>query len=111
MKNILSERQLLSKKELAARWGVAEGTIDIKVKEGIITPVKGLPSPIRFNIEDVLEVEGSDQGKLSFTERRKLERENKDLKERLTTLENENTELKEYVKSIIGTGVRFINVS
>lgn len=57
MKKTLSERQLISKKELAARWGVAEGTIDSKIKEGIIKPVKGPPSPIRFNIEDILNVE------------------------------------------------------
>ena len=63
--------KLLTKKDLAARWDVTTTTIDRWVKDGIISPVKGLPS-VRFNLEHVLKLEGTEIGRLSPLERKRL---------------------------------------
>ncbi len=104
------EDKLLTKKDLAGRWQVTTTTIDRWMADKIISPVKGIPS-IRFSLQHILELEGVELDRLSPLERRKLEKEKAELEQKIVALENENTELKEYVKSIIGTGVRFINVS
>lgn len=104
------EDKLLTKKDLAGRWQVTTTTIDRWMADKIISPVKGIPS-IRFSLQHILELEGVKLDRLSPLERRRLEKEKAELEQKVIALENENTELKEYVKGIIGTGVRFINVS
>lgn len=103
------EVSLLSKKILANRWEVSTTTIDRWVLDGVISPVKGLPS-VRFNLNHILELEGTDISKMSPLERRRLEKEIKELENKKNELEKENQELKDYVKNIIGNGVKFIDV-
>lgn len=103
------EEKLLTKKDLVVRWQVSIATIDRWISDGVLTPVKGLPS-VRFTLKHILELEGVKIDKFSPLERKRLEREKAELEEKLLTVQNENTELKEYVKSIVGNGVRFINV-
>lgn len=101
--------KLLTKKNLAERWGITTKTLDAWVKDGVISPVKGLPSP-RFNLEHILKLEGTEISKLSPLERRRLLKEIEDLKLENKLLAGENKELKNYVKLILGQGVKFINV-
>lgn len=74
------EKTLLSKQELAERWEISISTLDRRIKDGIIKPIKGFKSP-RFHINDILKAEGTDVSKMSPFERRKLERRIKQLEE------------------------------
>lgn len=103
------EEKLLTKKNLATRWQVTIGTIDRWMNDGVLTPVKGLPS-VRFSLQHILELEGVKLDKFSPLERKRLEREKEELQHEVESLKKENTELKEYVKAIVGNGVRFINI-
>lgn len=103
------EEKLLTKKDLAERWQVATITIDRWVADGVVTPVKGLPS-IRFSMQHILELEGVEIGKFSPLERRRLEKQMEELKNTLEDLETKNIELKDYVRNVVGSGVRFIDV-
>lgn len=102
--------KMWTKQDLADRWDVTTVTIDRWVKDKIISPIRGIPS-IRFNPAHILELEGTEISKLSPLERRRLLREIKDLETKNNELKKENEELKEYVKTIIGHGVRFIDIS
>lgn len=73
------EGKLLTQQDLAKRWQVDVTTITNWRKEGIITPIKGIPS-IRFTEQQILELEGIKLDKLSPLERRRLEKENEELK-------------------------------
>lgn len=99
--------KLLTTKDLAERWQVSTTTVNRWVDDGVIPPVKGLPSK-RFRLEDVLKLEGTEIGKLSPLERKRLLKEIKGLKETNRELKKENEELKDYVKLIFGNGMKFI---
>lgn len=101
--------KLLTKKDLAERWGITTKTLDVWINDGVISPVKGLPSP-RFNLEHVLRLEGTKISKLSPLEKRRLEKEIQELTDRITKLEKENMELKEYIRNILVEGARFIGI-
>jgi hypothetical protein len=73
--------KLLTKKDLAERWQVSERTIDDYRLSGIITPIKGLPC-IRFNPQYIAEIEGVTLEKFSPLEKRRLEREIEEWKQR-----------------------------
>lgn len=85
------EGKLLTQQDLARRWQVDVSTITNWRKEGILTPAKNIPS-IRFTEQYITEMEGIKLDKLSPLERRRLERENKELR-----LENQR------MKGIIAT--------
>ena len=102
--------KLLTKKDLAERFRVTTTTIGRWVDDGIIPYVKGLPS-LRFRLEDILELEGTEISKLSPLERRRLLKEIETLETKNKELEKENEDLKEYVKMILGHGIRFIDTS
>lgn len=74
--------RLLTKKELANRWQVSEKAIDNWRKDGTVTPCKGIPS-IRFSLQHIAELEGVKLEKFSPMERKRLERENEELKIKL----------------------------
>lgn len=103
------EEKLLTKKDLAKRWQVTTTTIDRWVADKVITPVKGLPS-IRFSMQHILELEGVKIDKFSPLERRRLEKQIKELETKADDFEKANTELRDYVRSIIGNGIRFVDV-
>ena len=86
------EKTLLSKKELADWWSISISTLDRRIKEGTIKPIKGHKVP-RFNIYDVLKAEGADVSKMSPFERRRLEREIEELKEERDKLLEEKREI------------------
>jgi hypothetical protein len=64
--------QLLTKKDLAARWQLTEQTINQYVKEKRITPVKGLPC-VRFNLQHIMKLEQTEIERYSLTEFRNIE--------------------------------------
>lgn len=99
--------KLLTKKDLAERWDVTTTTIDRWVNDGIISPIKGIPS-IRFNLEHVLRLEGTEISKLSPLERKRLLKEIEQLKEEKEELKKENEELKDYVRLVFGQGIKFM---
>ncbi len=65
--------QLLTKKDLAEKWQVSMPTIDNYISDGIITPIKNIPS-IRFNPQYIAELEGVKLEKHSPLEWRRMER-------------------------------------
>lgn len=93
------DQQMLSKKQLAERWKVSIATVDRRVREKFITP--SLKNPIRFNIEDVLRAEGTEVGKLSPFERRRLEQEKAELEQRVVELEEENRIIKSKITNSV----------
>lgn len=101
--------KLLTKQDLAKRWDVTTVTIDRWVNDGVISPVKGIPS-IRFNPEHVAKLEGTEISRLSPLERKKLEKEVASLEDKIKELEKENEELKDYVKAVFSQGARFMNI-
>lgn len=101
--------KLLTKKDLAERWQVSITTINRWVDDKVITPVKGIPS-IRFNPYHILELEGVKIDRLSPLERKKLEKEIQELKDRITELEKENTEMQEYIRHVFTGASRFIGI-
>lgn len=70
--------KLLTQQNLAERWQVDVSTIKNWRQDGIIQQAKGIPA-IRFTEQHILELEGVKLDKLSPLERRRLEREIKEL--------------------------------
>lgn len=94
------EQTLLSRKDLATRWGVSTATVDRRVREGKLTPVKGFKTP-QFNLYDILKIEGTDTSKLSPFERRRLEREKAELEQKVMELEEENRNIKKQLTNMM----------
>lgn len=87
------DKTLLSRQDLAERWGLTVKTIEKYETDGIISRVKGIPTP-RYSLESVSKIEGLEElNPMSPTERKKLER-------KINSLENElnvkNELLKKY---------------
>ena len=94
------EQTLLSRKDLAERWGVSTSTVDRRVREGLITPVDGYKTP-QFNLFDVLKVEGTDTSKMSPFERRRLEKEIKELEEENSRLREEKEQMRRQLTNVV----------
>lgn len=89
------DHKLLTKKDLAERWQVSEETIDRYRKEGIITPINALPA-VRFNLEHIMELEGTKLERFSPLEKRRLERE-------LQSMKTENEKMQRALAEILNT--------
>ncbi|MBI6110907.1 histidine kinase [Clostridium perfringens] len=98
----MEQKILLTKKELAARWGCTPKYIDNLRAEGVISTVKGLPAP-RFNIQHILEIEETKIESFSPLERRRLERE-------IQALREENQQLKGVLSNILAESSKVINL-
>lgn len=94
------QQQLLSKKETAKELGISISTLDRRVKEGLLTPVKGHKTP-KFNVYDVMKVAGTEVDRLSPFERRRLEREKSELEQRIVELEEENRSIKRQLTNVV----------
>lgn len=97
----MTEKQLLTKKDLAERWGVSEKAIDNWRKEGVVKEVKGIPV-IRFNLEHIRALEGTTLEPFSPLERKRLERE-------LETIKKERDELKGIISNILVESSKVVN--
>ena len=78
---------LLTQQDVASRWQVSVQSIEACRKEGIISPVKGVPG-IRFSLAEIESLEGMELSRFSPLERRKLEREIEALRQKLTSYED-----------------------
>ncbi|EPY2302365.1 Uncharacterised protein [Clostridium sporogenes] len=94
--------KLLTKKELAERWQVAEKTIDNWRENGVLAPCNGIPA-IRFSLQHIAELEGTKVEKFSPIERRRLEIENEKLKQ-------ENEKLKGILSAALANLAPIINL-
>lgn len=65
--------KLLTKKDLAERWQLSVQAIDVYVRDGVVVPIKGIPS-IRFNLQYIEKIEGCIPEKTTVRER-KLEKQ------------------------------------
>lgn len=92
------EQTLFTRKELARRWGISTSTLDRRIKEGVISPVRGMTT-IRFNMSDILKAEGHD--KMSPIERRRLERDKEELQRRIRELEEECEQIKKQLTNVV----------
>ncbi|MGK0190594.1 MAG: DNA-binding XRE family transcriptional regulator [Verrucomicrobiales bacterium] len=57
--NPTRRKQLISRAQLARRWGVSKETIKRREREGLVTPVRFNQRLLRYRIEDVWAVEQS----------------------------------------------------
>ena len=78
--------RLLTQKDVAERWQLTVRAVENCRKAGTITPVKGVPG-IRFSLQHIEELEGTKLDRFSPIERRRLEREIEELKQKLATYE------------------------
>ena len=78
---------LLTQKDIADRWQISIQSVESCRKEGVITPVKGVPG-IRFSLAEIEALEGITLTRFSPLERRKLEREIEALRQKLTSYED-----------------------
>lgn len=94
--------KLLTQKDLAERWQVSVKAIENYRQQGVITPVKGIPS-IRFNPQHIAELEGTRIERFSPLERRRMERE-------LKILRQENEKLKGILSQTLANLAPVINL-
>ncbi|AVP66185.1 histidine kinase [Clostridium botulinum] len=94
--------KLLTKKELAERWQVAEKTIDNWRESGILTPCTGIPA-IRFSLQHIAELEGTKLERFSPIEKKRLEIENEKLKQ-------ENEQLKRIISNVLSETSKIVNL-
>lgn len=83
----MNDIKLLTVKDLAARWQCSERAIREYVSEGTITPCKGVPG-VKFHPKHIEKLEGVEIERFSPLEKRRLEKENEELKE-LVKLQSE----------------------
>lgn len=76
---------LLSVKDLSVKWQKDEGTIRRYVKEGVLSPCKGVPG-MMFHPRYIAQLEGVELERFSPLEKRKLENENEKLKREIEQL-------------------------
>jgi len=79
--------KLLTQKDVADRWQISIQSVENCRKEHLITPVKGVPG-IRFNPQHIADIEETKLDRFSPIERRRLEREIEELKQKLATYED-----------------------
>lgn len=78
--------KLLTQKDLAQRWQMSVKSIEEYRKAGIIPVVEGIPA-IRFNLQTIMELEGTKLDRFSPLERKRMETE-------LNLLKQENEKLR-----------------
>lgn len=81
------EKTLISRNELAKRWGVTTRTIINYEESGIITRNPNFDKPFYY-LEEIQTIDKYKPNPLSPFERKRLENENKELRERINALES-----------------------
>lgn len=81
------EQTLISRKELAERWGVTTRTIINYEESGIITRNLKFDKPYYY-LEEIQSIDNYKPNPLSHFERKRLENENKELRDKINILEN-----------------------
>ncbi|WP_050607238.1 hypothetical protein [Clostridium niameyense] len=94
--------ELLTQKDLAQRWRMSVKSIEEYRKAGIIPIVQGIPA-IRFNLQTIMELEGTKLERFSPLERKRMERELEELKQ-------ENEQIKSILSKVLGDLAPVINL-
>lgn len=82
------EQVLLSREDVAKRWGVTMQTVINYENSGIITRISSIPTP-RYKLKEILDIEGTSFSQMSPLERRRLVKENEKLKEENNILKSQ----------------------
>lgn len=72
------EQIMISRETLAARWDITTRTVINYEQEGLITRNPNIPVP-RYNLQEILKLEGTELNPLSPLERRRLKKKIEDL--------------------------------
>ena len=87
-------KTLLTRKELMERWGLSYNTICNYETSGTLTRNPNFENPMYY-IEEIIKIESLEEPKpLSPLERRRLEKENEDLKKELNFYKDKFANLK-----------------
>lgn len=81
------EKTLLDRKELSERWGVTTRTIINYEESGLITRNPHFDKPMYY-LEEIQRIDRYNSNPLSPFERKRLEKENRELKEKLNLFQN-----------------------
>lgn len=99
----MNEKTVLSVHDLSKRWDVSENTIRSMVSDHVLKPLP-IFKTYKFSIHHILELEGiNDIHPLSPLERRRLERENNELKEIVEKQDN-------VIREIVAPGISYISM-
>lgn len=98
----MEEITLLTVKDLAKRWKTNDTSIRRYVADGILTPCKGVPG-VKFHPKYISELEGVEIERFSPLEKRRLERENEELK-------NKYESVKRILSLILAESSKVINL-
>ncbi|APQ74112.1 hypothetical protein [Clostridium botulinum] len=96
------DNKLLTQKDLAERWQMSIKSIEEYRKAEIIPVVEGIPA-IRFNMQTILELEGTKLERFNPLERKRMERE-------LEQLKQENEKLKGILSKVLSDVSEVINL-
>ena len=58
----LPARRLITRTELAARWGCSIATVHRRVTDGVLTPIRLGPSTTRYDLDEVEAIEAAARG-------------------------------------------------
>lgn len=96
------ERTLIDRQELSQRWGLTTRTIIKYEERGLLTRNPNFEKPLYY-LEEIQEIDKYKPNSLSPLERKRLENENKSLKDKINILEN-------IIIKIINVGTESMNV-
>lgn len=96
------ERTLIDRQELSQRWGLTTRTIIKYEESGLLTRNPNFEKPLYY-LEEIQEIDKYKPNPLSPLERKRLENENKSLKDKINILEN-------IIIKIINVGTESMNV-
>lgn len=74
------EQTLISRKELAERWGITQMCVINYEESGVITRINGIPVP-RYSLNEILKIEQTDISETSPLVVKQLKKRNKQLEE------------------------------
>lgn len=81
------ERTLISRQELSERWGLTTRTIIKYEESGLITRNPNFEKPLYY-LEEIQNIDKYKPNPLSPFERKRLENENRELREKINILQN-----------------------
>ncbi|SHK38080.1 hypothetical protein SAMN02745163_03716 [Clostridium cavendishii DSM 21758] len=96
------ELKLFSIKDLSIRWRKDEGTVRRYVRDGILTPCKGVPG-MMFHPRYIEQLEGVELERFSPIEKKRLEKE-------LEELKMQNANLRKVLGNILVESSKIINL-
>lgn len=96
------ERTLISRQELSERWGLTIRTIIKYEESGVITRNPNFEKPLYY-LEEIQNIDKYKPNPLSPFERKRLENENKELKDKINILQN-------ILMKVISVGTESMNI-